>query len=54
MMKKLMAEIWFQFNFRRDVLARIENLDARLAALEKSSIGSKPKRTSLNVGAQNA
>jgi hypothetical protein len=34
-MKKLMAEVWFFFNFRRDILARIRNLDERLLALEQ-------------------
>ncbi len=49
-MKKLMAEVWFFFNFRRDILARIRNLDERLLALEQRSSGSK--KLTISTGRQ--
>ncbi len=50
-LRKIYCFILYQAYYRKNLLARITDLDQRLAALE-SSKGSKPKAMSVKMGAQ--
>ncbi len=52
LIKKLMAGIWCFFTFRRDILARITNLDRRLAVLELSEGTKSCSKLTISTGRQ--